>query len=608
MGHRKKAAIKFIRSNLMLLLFVLISVAVALMGLYSAVSVYRSGALVVENTRARLVSVSKDLARLVAAEKLDEFQEADDVELQEYLDIKELLVNFAEEKGVLYAYYLRFYEETDDYKFIVDNDYSEEHVGLDTESIARESAPDKALAGEANCVELSSYSVGWDGLISAYAPVYGNDGKIAAVAGVDIYDDTIKTIYTNNVIMSVLLSVALAGMLAYGIWSIMLYKRKAELADGANVAKSAFLSNMSHEMRTPMNAIVGLCRMASNSDDVGEIKEHLNSISVSSAHLRHVIDDILDLSKIESGKLSLEIISQDFRKELNLVQKIMRPQTDAKKQKFLYEVDPQIPQNLYFDSTHLRQIIVNFMSNAVKFTPEGGEIALTARLAEESAAQGECRVRFGVKDNGIGIDEKYIGKLFKPFEQGDGSVTRKYGGTGLGLTISKQLVELMGGKISLVSALGAGSEFSFICGFKVAPKTAEETEAEEKIDLTGKHILLVEDVEINQLVARDVFEHMGAKVETADDGLQGYEKYCAAPDLYDIIFMDVQMPVMDGYEATKKIRASGIPAAAAVPIIAMTANVFKEDIENALNAGMNAHVGKPFEVEQVESALRKAIK
>jgi CheY-like chemotaxis protein/two-component sensor histidine kinase len=422
-----------------------------------------------------------------------------------------------------------------------------------------------------------------------------------------MYDDTIKTIYYNNTAMSIMLFSALTAVLVYGIWSIVLYKRKAALSDSANVAKSTFLSNMSHEMRTPMNAIVGLCRIASNSEDIAEIKEHLHNINISSVHLRHVIDDILDLSKIESGKLSLEIIAQDFRRETEQIQRIIQPQTDAKKQSFVVDIDSKIPRALYFDATHLRQIIVNFLSNAVKFTPEGGDISFTASLVEET--DGECRIRFGVKDNGIGIDEKHVGKLFKPFEQGDGGITRKFGGTGLGLTISKQLVELMGGKITLVSAPGAGSEFSFICGFKAAPEAVAEDEPEEsRIDLTGKCILLVEDMEINQLIATDVFTHMGATVETADNGLEGYEKYCAQPGKYDIIFMDVQMPVMDGYEATRKIRASGIPAAATVPIIAMTANVFKEDIDNALRAGMNAHVGKPFEVAHVESALRRSLR
>ncbi|MDR2159404.1 MAG: response regulator, partial [Treponema sp.] len=519
-------------------------------------------------------------------------------------------------------------------------------------------------------------------------------------------------------------------------------------AEAASRAKSDFLSNMSHEMRTPMNAIIGMTSIAKNCLGVERKEYCLKKIEDASVHLLAVINDILDMSKIEANRFELSAVEFDFEKMLQKVVDIINFQVDEKHQKFSVRIDPHIPRYLVADDQRLAQVIANLLGNAVKFTPEEGSISLDARLVKEEEEL--CTIQVEVIDTGIGVSEEQQSRLFMSFEQAESSTSRKFGGTGLGLAISKRIVELMGGRIWIQSDLGRGSTFSFTVQVKAgqgarqilmgsgvdwnnirilvvddSPETliyftdtvqgfgvscdaaagAEEamdlikqkgrydicfidwqmpgidgielsriikkdsggktvvvmisgaewdaigTEAkdagvdtflakplfpssiadcinqclgldnlvtvekapkEDMENFAGCRILLAEDVEINREIVIALLEPASLDIECAENGMEAVKLFSANPDAYDMIFMDVQMPEMDGYEAARCIRAIEKDRRekqgkifSEIPIVAMTANVFQEDIKKCLEAGMNAHLGKPLDLAEVLDILRR---
>ncbi|MDL2294054.1 response regulator [Ruminococcaceae bacterium OttesenSCG-928-D13] len=599
---------KFQKDNGVVLLFLAAALMVLVVSFISNSMISSNNNVMEDSVRQRMLTVAKSAATVVDAAELEAFRQPEDMEKPEYAGLRARLQEFAEYYDVVYVYYLRPYGDNQ-LQFVVDNDPDPETQVSLYDIVDMEPVPGQALAGTAATVDVGDYSIDWEGLLSAYAPVYDDNGQVYCIAGVDISDEIIVNVHdtTSTLMWSQLLSLLVA--LGSGLWAMALYRRKARQSEAANVAKSDFLSRMSHEIRTPMNAIIGLCRMAKESDDQKQVQAYLGNIQASSDHLLSLINDILDLSKIESGKAECELVMVDCRQEAEAVRSIITPQAEAKGQVLEVAIDPQVPGYVNCDITRLNQVLVNLLGNAVKFTPEGGTVALEVQLLE-SRPEG-CRLLWSVRDTGIGIEEKQIARLFDPFEQGDNSTTRKYGGTGLGLAISRQLVEMMGGAITVKSQVGAGSTFSF--SLWLTTGTGAEFQAaagpdDTKVDLTGRRILLVEDSDINRLIAEDIFTGMGAEVEIACDGRQAVNRHAENPDGYDMIFMDIQMPVMDGYAATRAIRASGLPGAADIPIIAMTANVFREDVQRALDAGMNGHVGKPFEVAQIEAAILQAMR
>ena len=598
---------KFIKGNTMLLLFLTSAMIVIVISLYSGSLMVSATRMIEYNTEQRLLIASKTAAMIVTGEELNEFITVEDMEKPLYEEIRERMYDFAVEFDLVFIYYMRPAGD-DMLQFIIDNDYDPEtQVSLKTDPIPNEEAPLKALDGIASASGLGSYSQGWDGLLTAYAPVYDTNGNVIAIAGVDITDEQIIYTKTSMEILIMVLIICLIIVIISGILGFNLYKNKALQSESANIAKSQFLSRMSHEIRTPMNAIIGLCRMARNSDDINEIKTHLTNISASSKHLLGLINDVLDISKIESGKMGLSEIPISLKDEIDEICKIVIPQINFKEQQFHINMSSDLPNYVYVDNTHLRQIVINLLSNAIKFTDKKGHISLDIKLIESK--ENVYNLKWKVTDTGIGIHPEHIDKLFAPFEQGDGSTTRKYGGTGLGLSISKQLIEMMNGEIHVESVLGEGSSFIFNIWLKAVSDeeiiSSKKTESKEKINInySEKYFLLVEDSEINQMIAEDVFANLGAKIDIADNGLEGLKKYTENPEKYDMIFMDIQMPVMDGYESTRSIRTSDTPGADKIPIIAMTANVFNEDIIKAREAGMNAHIGKPFEPEQIEQVI-----
>ena len=511
------------------------------------------------------------------------------------------------------------------------------------------------------------------------------------------------------------------------------------IAESASKAKSSFLSNMSHEIRTPMNAIIGMTTIGKLASAADKKNEALNKIEGASKQLLGIINDILDISKIEADKFELSPVNFEFEKMLQKIADIVNLRVDERRQKFYIRIGKGIPNTLIGDDQRLSQVIINLLSNAVKFTPEEGSIILDTRLLSEE--DGICRLQISVADTGIGISEDQQAHLFQSFQQADVSTSRKFGGTGLGLAISKRIVELMGGTIWIESELGKGAKFLFtvqlkrgsgekkrlfdnsvnwnnvrifavddepeirefftavsenlgifctvaasgeeaaelieendryniyfldwklpgMSGIELARKIhdkslrnsivtifssadwhfiedeargagvrkflskplfpsaivdiinesigAKDETTQSKApgysdDFGGHTILLAEDVEINREIVTALFEPMHLNIDCAENGAEAFRMYSESPDKYDMIFMDIQMPEMDGYEATRKIRALNTPKAKTVPIIAMTANVFREDIEKRLEAGMDGHVGKPLDFDEVTANLR----
>ncbi|MDR1043433.1 MAG: response regulator [Clostridiales Family XIII bacterium] len=516
-----------------------------------------------------------------------------------------------------------------------------------------------------------------------------------------------------------------------------------ELAETASHVKSDFLSNMSHEIRTPMNAIIGMTSIASSSTDIKRKDYALGKISEASQHLLGVINDILDMSKIEANKFELAPEEFDFEKMLQRVVNVISFRVEEKHQKLTVRVDRNIPQTMFGDDQRLVQVITNLMGNAVKFTPEEGLIALDTRLVSEEGDS--CLVQIDVTDTGIGVSEEQKSRLFHSFQQAESNTSRKFGGTGLGLAISKNIVEMMGGGIWVESKAGEGSKFSFtvrlqrrsavkkellspgvnwknvrilvvdddpdildyftdlmrrmglscdtaasagdalrlveqngkydICfvdwklpdmngveltsrlksrrsdrvvvimisatEWSVIEKDAKkagvdkflpkplfpssladvinecfgvgmcrqsEPEAESTPCLEGYCVLLAEDVEINREIVSVLLKPTQLAIDFAENGKEAVRMFRENPEKYDVIFMDVQMPEMDGYEATRKIRELDVPKAKSIPIIAMTANVFKEDIEKCHAVGMNEHIGKPLDMDDVFALLKTYLK
>ncbi|MCG6551295.1 MAG: response regulator [Candidatus Magnetominusculus sp. LBB02] len=377
-------------------------------------------------------------------------------------------------------------------------------------------------------------------------------------------------------------------------------------AEAASKAKADFLANMSHEIRTPMNAVIGMAHLALKTELSPKQRDYVQKILQSGQHLLGIINDILDFSKIEAGKLDIEAIDFDISPVLDNLATLVSEKAAAKGINLIFDIDPAVPGRLVGDPLRLGQILINYSNNAVKFTKEG-EIAVRAFVKEEDEAG--LLLRFEVRDTGIGLTEEQKGKLFQSFQQADTTTTRKYGGTGLGLAISKRLATLMGGDVGVESEFGRGSTFWFTArvGRSKALKTdgvAAPAACGSQAGLSmiaGARVLLVEDNELNQQVALELLADGGFITDLAENGEIAVRMACE--NHYDVVLMDMQMPVMDGVSATKEIRKNK----AGLPIIAMTANAMVTDRQICLEAGMNDHVAKPISPDELFASLIKWI-
>jgi signal transduction histidine kinase/DNA-binding response OmpR family regulator len=614
-----------------------------------------------------------------------------------------------------------------------------------------------ALAGGGTDSVVSQYEDTEIGkIVCAYTPVVHGADRWFLFISAPIVDTPIARMrnifFISGIIFLALGSVSavfLSGMQVKPYEELDLQNRQlAELkaeAEEAVKAKGDFLSNMSHEIRTPLNAVIGMNSIGRAAADIERKNYAFDKIGDASNHLLGIINDILDMSKIEAGKLELSFAEFSFEKMLQKVVNVIIFKIDERHQSFTMNIDKDIPRNLIGDDQRLTQVITNLLSNAVKFTPERGSIHLNTRFAGEE--NGVCAIQIEVTDTGIGISAEQQSKLFSAFQQAESSTSRKYGGTGLGLAISKRIVEMMGGRIWVESELGKGSTFAFVvyaergtteaspllpgikskylrilavddapevrkyfeelaerfgilCDVaasgeeaialverngaydiyfidwrlpgmdgielsrrinrensgesqpvvimissadqvliedkakdagisKFLPKPlfpssildivneclgadkligAKDAPGEDVEQFAGYRLLLAEDMEINREIVIALLEPTHLDIECAENGVEALRMFSESPDRYDMIFMDVQMPEMDGLEATRRIRALDIPRAKEIPIVAMTANVFRQDIEKCLEAGMNGHVGKPLDFGEVLERLHQYIK
>lgn len=395
-------------------------------------------------------------------------------------------------------------------------------------------------------------------------------------------------------------------------------------AEKANKAKSTFLSNMSHDIRTPMNAIIGFTTLAQTHMEEQElVKEYLDKILSASKHLLSLINDVLDMSRIESGKIQIQEDEVSLMEVIEDVENLIQPMAEEQNQRFIIKTD--ITNNyIYCDKLRLNQVLINLLGNAVKFTPKQGVITLDIHQ-EMVAPEGYGVYIFKVKDTGIGIGEEFLDKIFQAFERDKGTNVSGIQGTGLGLSITKSIVEMMGGKITVESELEKGTEFTVKVVFmlqdidedmvtpedlKAQKAQIEMNQKEQQLALfKDKKLLLVEDNNLNREIARMLLKEAGFVVVEAENGQEAYEKVKTSQEgEYTLVLMDIQMPVMDGYEATKLIRNLSNRALANVPIIAMTANAFAEEKKKALSSGMNGHISKPIDVNVLFKTIENILK
>lgn len=488
---------------------------------------------------------------------------------------------------------------------------------------------ERALSGE-NVYSQDIVDTTWGPIFTACYPVRSNLDGTGDIVGAFCIEMDMQSAYGMvektkkiSVICGVIVGLVL---LMICLWTYFVYRKSkeeeqkqkqllleaAEKADAANKAKSTFLFNMSHDIRTPMNAIVGFTDIALHQNSVAEIHDSLEKVRESSKHLLSLLNDVLDLSRIESGKAVFFPEPVDITKLTDNVLAIMNGLLYNRDLKF--EVYRERPKNPYVlaDATRIREVLTNFLSNAVKFTKDGGTVTL-----DISSHPGEddkhIVARYIVKDNGIGMSEEFQKKLFKPFSQEDDRGARtQYKGTGLGMAIAKEYVEMMGGSIAVESQKGVGTTFTVEIPLELTEQGIRQKQ-EEPVhhDITGVNVLMAEDNDLNAELATVMLEDAGMAVTRAFDGKEAVELFKNHPQgTYDIILMDIMMPNMDGHQAAKTIRAMGTERsdAATIPIIALSANAFAEDIKASLDSGMNGHVSKPLNMKEVTDTIAKYIK
>ena len=440
----------------------------------------------------------------------------------------------------------------------------------------------------------------------------------------------------NSLVQMVLIIVSLIIM--FSIYSLMI-KREKEInlqrleAQQSSKAKTTFLSNMSHDIRTPMNAIIGYTHLARREGaSPEEVQEYLGKIDDSSKHLLALINDVLEMSRIESGKMELDFVETDLVKTMDEVRDMFATQMSEKKVDFTVDASGVSDAFVLCDKNRLNRVLLNLLSNAYKFTPEGGAVSVVLKqlgVSEEARRQDAAeapesqdasagapirkgRYELRVKDSGIGMTAEFAKNVFDAFERERTSTVSGIQGTGLGMAITKSIVDLMGGTIAVQTEQGKGTEFIVNVSFELVERAeapaADADAGEHAVDFTGMRILLVEDNEINREIASLILEDAGFEIEEAENGQIALDKVSSSqPGDYDAVLMDVQMPVMDGYEATRAIRALDDERLAGIPIIAASANAFEEDVQASKDAGMNAHISKPLDVDKVMQVLAEVL-
>ena len=445
---------------------------------------------------------------------------------------------------------------------------------------------------------------------------------VKRIAAADTIGQVNQMLVWDVIILMVIIFVGLTVMLY--IQSIVRKKHEAMEREKihaveSSLAKSRFLFNMSHDIRTPMNAIIGYTNLARKEKDITKTRDYLDKIESSSQHLLALINDILEMSRIESGTIELEFLPIDLRGVFDGIRDLFSEQMKQKKLDFQVHTGQVQNQYVWCDRKNLNRVLLNILSNAYKFTPEGGHIT-TSLFEAGSGENGYGSYEIRVQDSGIGMSREFADKIFTAFERERTSTVSGVEGTGLGMSITKSIVDMMGGTIEVITSPGSGTTIVIRLKLKIAEEkdvTKDQQEATDRtevepadtaVDFTGKRLLLVEDNMINMEIANMILQEAGFTVETAENGKIAVDKVSSSePGYYDAVLMDIQMPVMDGYEATREIRALHNKDLANIPILAMTANAFKEDELAALEAGMQAHIAKPVDVEQLMKTLASVL-
>ena len=595
-------------------------------------SSYTKTALETEITRdtASADAVHKLVNGRIGKEDFDQIKDQSDEKKQLYKDISSYFNEIRTLNSTRYIYTAKKNEEGK-LVYVVDGlDPDADDVRHPGDYIEEEMVPyiDRAISGE-NVYSQDIIDTTWGPIFTACYPVRANHDGTGEIIGAFCIEMDMQSAYgmveKTNHISIICGLVAGAVLLLICLYTYYVYQKSkaeeqkqkqllmnaAEEADAANKAKSAFLLSMSHDIRTPMNAIIGFTNIALHQNTVSDIHDSLEKVQKSSNHLLSLLNDVLDFSRIESGKVTISPEPVDITQLTDNVQAIMNGLLYNRDLKF--EVHRENLKNPYVlaDVLRIREVLVNLLGNAVKFTKDGGEITLDIS-SYPGADEKHIITRYVVRDNGIGMSEEFQKKLFDPFSQEDDANARTlYKGTGLGMAITKKYVDMMGGSIAVESKKGVGSTFTVEIPLEL-PEQVIQSEQKQHLhrDLTGIHVLMAEDNDLNAELATIMLEDAGMTVTRASDGKEVVDLFKNQPrGTYDLILMDIMMPNMDGHQAAKAIRALGIERSDAVtiPIIALSANAFIDDIQESLDSGMNDHISKPINTEELIDTITKYI-
>ena len=595
-------------------------------------SSYTKTALETEITRdtASADAVHKLVNGRIGKEDFDQINDQSDEKNPLYKDISSYFNEVRTLNSTRYIYTAKKNEEGK-LVYVVDGlDPDADDVRHPGDYIEDEMVPyiNRAISGE-NVYSQDIIDTTWGPIFTACYPVSANRDGTGEIIGAFCIEMDMQSAYgmveETNHISIICGLVAGAVLLLICLYTYYVYQKSkaeeqkqkqllmnaAEEADAANKAKSAFLLSMSHDIRTPMNAIIGFTNIALHQNKVSDIHDSLEKVQQSSNHLLSLLNDVLDFSRIESGKVTISPEPVDITQLTDNVQAIMNGLLYNRDLKF--EVHREGLKNPYVlaDVLRIREVLVNLLGNAVKFTKDGGEITLDIS-SYPGADEKHVITRYVVRDNGIGMSEEFKKKLFDPFSQEDYANARTlYKGTGLGMAITKKYVEMMGGSIAVESKKGAGSTFTVEIPLEL-PEQVIPSEQKQHLhkDLTGIHVLMAEDNDLNAELAAMILEDAGMIVTRASDGKEVVDLFKNQPrGTYDLILMDIMMPNMDGHQAAKAIRALGIERSDAVtiPIIALSANAFIDDIQESLDSGMNDHISKPINTEELIDTITKYI-
>ena len=563
----------------------------------------------------------------IGKEDFDQIKDQSDEKKQIYKDISSYFNEIRTLNSTRYIYTATKNEEGK-FVYVVDGlDSDADDVRHPGDYIEEEMVPyiDRAISGE-NVYSQDIIDTTWGPIFTACYPVSANHDGTGEIIGAFCIEMDMQSAYgmveETNHISIICGLVAGAVLLLICLYTYYVYQKNkaeeqkqllmtaAEEANAANKAKSAFLLSISHDIRTPMNAIIGFTNIALHQNTVSDIHDSLEKVQKSSNHLLSLLNDVLDFSRIESGKVIVSPEPVDITQLTDNVQAIMNGLLYNRDLKF--EVHRERPKNPYVlaDVTRIREVLVNLLGNAVKFTKDGGKITLDIS-SYPGTDEKHIIIRYVVQDNGIGMSEEFQKELFKPFSQEDNANARtKYKGTGLGMAITKKYIDMMGGSIAVESKKGVGTTFTVEIPLELTEQVIQSKQPLHR-DLTGVHVLMAEDNDLNAELATIMLEDAGMTVTRASDGKEVVNLFKNHPrDTYDLILMDIMMPNMDGHQATKAIRAMGIERldAVRIPIIALSANAFIDDIQESLDSGMNDHISKPINMEEVTDTIAKYIK